>query len=191
MEEEKLILYDNVIEFITNMKIETKGEIMSKISNWLEENKDDRSYTFFITVYNAIDDWHYGTLKINILPELIQRRAKLIKGEKEEEDEVDLKEQLQDLNDQMEQLKLEEHRLVTILIKRKRKLGLLDELKGPEVTQLAELDDKIEKLAMEIAKLINYMDESFLECRLCGEEAKYSCQVYYCGQECQIKHFNI
>jgi len=41
---------------------------------------------------------------------------------------------------------------------------------------------------MKIANLINHMET--LGCQLCGEEAKYTCQVYYCGPKCQVKHLS-
>lgn len=199
----KIDLFDLIIHQISISQFEATHEMMDlkdKLEQWLSQNQDDGDFMLLDHVKDQINIWNIWKLKMELLPELIKKRYELATSDDfalqkdqlilEKKNELILKKK------EMVALKIEQIRAEKQVAMEKNKAAESyygKENPPPEASEqaiqrLKNVDRAIEILAGDIFALEQTL--SGVGCQLCGQQAKFVCKTYYCGQACQAKHFN-
>ena len=188
---EKLKLFDRAIKLLPTSN-EPNPEIIDlgkDITKWLESNtkEDDDDYFLLEQLRDNIVKWNVWELKIVLQKELVERRSEIGQTVSKEEELEIMKNKLSSMERErsriLDQFAYEKNKAAENYDK---KIFLPPDASTETIRRLKDIDDAIEKMENELHAFYKAMNG--LGCQLCGEEAKYTCQVYYCGSECQIKH---
>jgi predicted RNase H-like nuclease (RuvC/YqgF family) len=186
--DEKIDLFDQLLNF------NKTPAFRKRLADWLKRNEDIDEEEFLLAkALKKIDN-----LKDTLLMELRLKRDELVNQMNKNEQVKTLEDKLSELKQVMDTLENEriyvenqaeiERNKAEKEYVRRGKTGSLPYASEETLKRLQNVDRAITILEGDIYNLEMQIEQA--KCQLCKNPAQFVCSIYYCGEDCQRKHFS-